>query len=47
MTAIAKLVAALTEAGAPQAMIDDAARGHYDDFESDIALPIMTLVRDC
>jgi hypothetical protein len=42
-----KLAKALTEAGASPAMIEDAKSGRYDDFESDSAMPIMDLVRDC
>jgi len=42
-----RLVKALTEAGAPQAMIADAAQGGYDDFESNRAMPITELVHDC
>lgn len=47
MSAKERLAEALTEAGAPQSMVDAARRGHYDDFESDVTFPIMTLVRDC
>ena len=41
-----KLVAALTEANAPQSIINKARAGYYDDFESTIATPIMSLVSD-
>lgn len=41
-----KLVAALTEANAPQSMINKARVGYYDDFESSIATPIQSLVLD-
>lgn len=41
-----KLVAALTEAGAPESVINKARVGYYDDFESTIATPIMSLVSD-
>lgn len=47
MNAKERLVTALTEAGAPDGMISKAKRGWYDDFESEIATPIMDLVRDC
>ena len=47
MSAKEKLAEALTQAGASPAMIDDAKRGRYDDFESESATPIMDLVRDC
>lgn len=46
MTAKEKLVAALHEAKAPTVMLACAARGGYDDFESDSATPISDLVRD-
>jgi hypothetical protein len=46
MNAKERLIAALTQAGAPSGMIKCAARGGYDDFESDSATPIMDLVRD-
>lgn len=42
-----KLVAALTEARAPESMISKARTGYYDDFESTIATPILSLVSDC
>lgn len=42
-----RLVAALTEAGAPKVMITAAAAGCYDDFESESATPQHDLVRDC
>jgi uncharacterized protein (UPF0264 family) len=45
VTAKERLVAALTEAGADQKMIDYAAMGGYDDFESQSATPMMDLVR--
>jgi len=41
-----KLAQALTKAGASADMVDAAARGEYDDFESQSATPIMDLVRD-
>lgn len=41
-----KLVAALTNANAPQSMINKAQAGYYDDFESTIATPIQSLVID-
>lgn len=47
MNAKEKLADALTKANAPPAMIDDARRGRYADFESDSATPIFDLVRDC
>lgn len=46
-TAKAKLMEALTSANAPAAMIELARMGHYDDFESDLTFPIITLVNDC
>lgn len=39
-----KLVAALREAGASQAMIANAEAAQYDDYLSDSAFPIMDLV---
>ena len=41
-----KLVKALTEADAPQSMLNKARVGYYDDFESTIATPIEALVSD-
>jgi hypothetical protein len=41
-----KLAAALIEAGAPQYLVDGALAGKYDDFKSDLDLPITTLVAD-
>lgn len=46
MNAKERLTAALTEAGAPEYMVQDARHGRYADFESDRATPIMDLVRD-
>ena len=46
MSTIDRLVSALTEAGAPKAMITAACAGCYDDFASESAAPIMDLVRD-
>lgn len=42
-----KLASALTVANAPLAMIEDALKGKYDDFESDSPTPIVDLVKDC
>lgn len=42
-----RLVKALLEAGAPEAMITLAERGHYDDFETTIETPIVRLVTHC
>jgi hypothetical protein len=42
-----KLIAALTEAQAPDSVINKARVGYYDDFESTIAAPITALVLDC
>lgn len=42
-----KLVTALTNAGAPDDMLNKARVGYYDDFESAIATPITALVADC
>jgi len=41
-----RLAEALSLAGAPKWMIDNANAGVYDDFKSPHALPIMTLVFD-
>lgn len=41
-----KLISALTNAGAPQSMVNKARAGYYDDFESPIATPITSLVLD-
>lgn len=40
-----KLVTALKHAGAPASMIVYAAKGGFDDFESESATPIMDLIR--
>lgn len=40
------LAKALREAGAPPAMIRNAENGYYDDYKSDLALPINQLVVD-
>lgn len=45
MTSKEKLVLALKEAKAPQQLIDSAEAGMYSDTESQIAFPIVTLVR--
>jgi hypothetical protein len=42
-----RLADALVQAGATTAMVENAQRGQYADFESDSATPIMDLVRDC
>lgn len=42
-----KLAKALNDANAPDWIIKNAQNGHYDDFESQVANPIMTLVNDC
>jgi hypothetical protein len=36
----------LEAASAPQAMINQARKGYYDDFKSDLATPIVQLVQD-
>jgi hypothetical protein len=47
MTAKQRLATALTDAGAPDSMVQDALMGRYDDFESESATPIIDLVRAC
>jgi hypothetical protein len=47
MKAKDKLVEALTRAGASQTMVEAAAQGRYDDFESHFPTPLMDLVYDC
>lgn len=42
-----KLAQALETAKAPQDMITRARAGYYDDVESELATPIIQLVRDC
>lgn len=42
-----KLMTALTNANAPEDMVNKARVGYYDDFESTIATPIAALVADC
>ena len=42
-----KLAYDLKAHGAPGWMVRAAIDGHYDDFESDIATPLMQLVADC
>lgn len=42
-----KLAKDLKEANAPKWMVNNAESGYYDDFESDIAMPIVQLVNDC
>jgi hypothetical protein len=46
LSARERLVAALTEAGAPLDMIQKAAAGHYGDFSSGLAFPITHLIND-
>ena len=41
------LALALAEADAPEWMVKNARNGQYDDFESQVPNPIMTLVNDC
>jgi hypothetical protein len=41
-----RLAEALIHARAPQVMIDRARTGMYDDFKSDLPLPIVALVED-
>ena len=41
-----RLAEALSLAGAPKWMIDNANAGYYDDYKSPVAAPIMTLVFD-
>lgn len=47
MTTKDRLAADLEAAGAPGGMVERARRGHYDDFESPLSLPIVALVRAC
>ena len=42
-----KLALALTQANAPQWMIDNARAGYYDDYKTTIATPIVQLYHDC
>ena len=42
-----RLAEELTKAGAPPEMIADAARGRYDDFESESATPTLDLIAAC
>lgn len=42
-----RLAAALKEANAPEAMVENAYSGKYDDYESDSATPINDLINDC
>ena len=42
-----KLITALSNANAPDDMMNKARVGYYDDFESTIAAPITALVSDC
>jgi hypothetical protein len=44
--AVARLVAALREAGAPLAMVERAAGGYYGDFTSPLPFPISQLASD-
>ena len=41
-----RLGAALREAGAPEAMVEKAKRGHYDEFGSESATPLLDLIHD-
>src|SRR5205823_2354062 len=41
-----RLAEALSEARAPQKMIDRAYAGYYDEFKSELAVPIVQLVQD-
>lgn len=41
-----RLADALRAAGAPALMIERAEKGHYDDYKSQIATPIMCLIND-
>lgn len=41
------LAKALTDANAPDWLVQNAQNGMYDDFESNEVNPIMTLVQDC
>ena len=41
-----KLAEALRQAGAPEAMINRARNGYYDDYESPLVAPITQLVQD-
>ena len=42
-----KLARALEEASAPSSMVQRARAGLYDDYKSELAMPIMQLVEDC
>lgn len=42
-----RLAQALKAENAPEWMVRNAERGHYDDFESELDTPIVQLVRDC
>ena len=42
-----RLAKALSDANAPEWMVKNARNGQYDDFESSVPNPIMTLVNDC
>lgn len=46
MTTVAKLVAALTAAGAPADMVERARSGYYHDYLSPLPAPIIQLVID-
>lgn len=46
MKAVERLTAALAEAGAPEWMMKKARAGQYDDFRSDLEMPIHELVND-
>ena len=41
-----RLALALEEAGAPASMVRKARAGHYDDYQSNLAMPIAQLVVD-
>lgn len=41
-----KLAEAMRAAGIPEFMCERASQGYYDDFESELACPVLQLVRD-
>lgn len=42
-----KLSQALKDVNAPNYMIERAEKGYYSDFESELAMPMVQLVKDC
>lgn len=47
MSTADRLARDLEAAGAPPAIVDEARRGFYDDYRSELAAPISQLVWDC